>query len=55
MVLSASEHGAETKTFFAPALICIPALSLDVNNPVHSKAISIFNFFQGNLDGSLSE
>ena len=37
IVLSASLHGAETITLFAPLLICASNFSLELNLPVHSK------------------
>ena len=49
IVLSAFVQGADTRTFFAPALRCMEAFSFDVNSPVHSRATSIFNLFQGNF------
>ena len=47
--------GADIITFFAPASMWACAFSLSVNNPVHSKTISIPSSFQGSALGSFSE
>ena len=49
-----SLDGADTATFFAPASICKPALSIVVNIPVHSATTSISNSPQLISDGFLS-
>ena len=53
-VKSTSLAGAEIITFFAPASICLPAVILSKNNPVHSKTTSAPILPQGNFAGSLS-
>ena len=47
-------HGAETKTFLAPELICCDDFSLVLNLPVHSKTISTLYFFQSIFEISVS-
>jgi len=46
--------GADMRTLFAPALMCLIAPSLFVNAPVHSTTKSIFSFPQGSFSGSSS-
>ena len=53
-VTSAPSAGAETITRLAPAVRCADAFSLDVNMPVHSRAMSTPSSFQGSWVGSFS-
>src|SRR5690554_789828 len=52
VLTSSPVAGAETTTFLAPALMCKPAFSDDVNRPVDSKTTSTPNLPQGKSDGS---
>ena len=54
MVMSGFLHGAETITFFAPAVRCCDAPSLSVKKPVLSMTTSMFSCFHGNFVGSFS-
>ena len=47
-------QGAETNTFFAPALICLEDFSIVLNLPVHSKTTSTLCFFQSIFEISVS-
>ncbi len=55
IVASGSLPGADITTFFAPAPRCFDAPSRLRNTPVDSTTASMFNFFQGRLDGFNSE
>ncbi len=47
-------HGAETKTFLAPELICCDDFSLVLNLPVHSKTTFTLCFLQSIFEISVS-
>jgi len=52
-MLIAPLQGAETRTFFAPDLICWADFSIVLNLPVHSKTTSTLCFFQSILEISV--
>ena len=53
-LMSLELGGAEIITFFAPAVMCFPAVALSKKKPVDSITTSISKSFQGKLAGSFS-
>ena len=47
--------GAVMSTFFAPAVMCLPAPSLSMNTPVPSITRSMFMSFHGSCSGSRAD